>query len=138
MKVGGRYMIIDNPHSQFIIKEGIHGIGVFTTIAFKKGEVLFTMEGPLLDKPTRTSVQVGKNKHIEDITAGCINHSCTPNAIIDQKIQSFISIRDIHVGEEISFDYNQNEDILASPFVCACCGKEIFGKIFVKNPEIYP
>lgn len=114
------------PH--FVVKDGIHGAGVFVVADFKKGSVLFKMKGDIVQYPTRTSVQLGKNKHIEDRIAGHVNHSCTPNAKIDRKTQSFVCLRDIEKGEEIMFDYNSNEELLASPFTCECCGRLIAGK----------
>lgn len=112
----------------FEIKVGIHGVGAFVTKDFKKDSVLFTMHGEVIEKPTRTSVQIGKHKHIEDALAGHVNHSCTPNARVDRKARAFISLRDIKKGEEMTFDYSSNEDELAAPFVCACCGRKVLGK----------
>ena len=115
------------------MKDGIQGIGIFTTKEIKKGETLFLLEGKVIDHPTRTSVQVSKDKHIENAIAGCVNHSCTPNAMV-QKIEpySFVSLRNIAKGEEVTFDYNANEDKMSCPFICACCGRYIAGKEMIK------
>ncbi|RDI46029.1 SET domain-containing protein [Aquicella lusitana] len=112
----------------FLVKKGIHGVGVFAAADIKKGEILRELTGEMLDHPTRTSIQIGKNKHIEDEMGGLINHSCQPTARIDKKNHSLVSIRNIRKGEEITFDYNENEEAMASPFVCQCCGKYIMGK----------
>lgn len=114
------------PH--FVVKTGIHGLGVFSLMSFKAGDTLFKMKGELLKSPTRTSVQIGDHLHIEDEIAGFINHSCAPNAKIDKHMHSFVALKDIAVDEEIVFDYNANEDMLASPFVCECCNRKITGK----------
>jgi SET domain-containing protein len=121
------------PH--FLIKNGIHGIGVFTTTDVKKGELLFEMTGEVLDHPTRTSVQIGLNQHIEDEIAGHMNHSCIPTARVDRQSKSFISVVDIKKGEEITFNYNENEDTLAAPFTCACCGNKIRGRNVMAKSE---
>lgn len=113
---------------KFLLKEGIHGVGVFTVVEFKKGDTLFELSGPIIYRPTRTSIQIGKNKHIEDDIGIYINHSCFPTAKVNRKKLTFICLRDIGVGEEITFDYNKNEDILAAPFLCHCCHKKIVGK----------
>jgi len=111
----------------FVLKNGIHGLGVFSTMNFKCGDVLFRMTGQLIKSPTRTSVQIGDNLHIEDALAGFVNHSCAPNARIDRHTHCFIAMQDIAVDDEVMFDYNANEDCMASPFVCECCQKNIAG-----------
>lgn len=113
------------PH--LVVKDGIHGVGVFTTMNMKRGTTLFKMKGEILPKPTRTSVQIGDNQHIEDEISGHVNHACTPNTIVDRTTRSFVSLRDIEEGEELTFDYTENEDSMAAPFICECCGKEISG-----------
>lgn len=112
----------------FIVKNGIHGLGVFLTQDVKKGALLFIMKGDMLDHPTRTSVQVGKHRHIEDVLASYINHSCKPTAKVARRQHAFVSLRDLEKGDEITFDYNKNEDKMASPFVCECCGRKIKGR----------
>jgi SET domain-containing protein len=114
------------PH--FVRKKGIEGAGIFTTKAVAKGKVLFKMHGKILTRPTRTSVEIGRNRHIEDRIAGFINHSCTPNAKVLKKYKSFVSIVKIKKGDEITFDYNKNESKLAAPFRCRCCHRKIIGK----------
>lgn len=110
-----------------IVKEGIHGRGVFATKPIQKNTIIFKMRGPVIDSPTQTSVQVGQDQHVEDAIAGLINHSCHPSARIDRQAQSFVSIRDIEPGDEITFDYTLNEDSMAVPFICECCGRQIRG-----------
>ncbi len=115
-----------SPH--FIIKNGIHGLGVFTTADIKKGKILFKLKGKILDFPTRTSIQIGKYQHIEDQIGAHMNHSCQPNAKLYKRSHTFKSTKNIKKGEEITFNYNQNEDKLAAPFTCACCGRKIRGR----------
>lgn len=122
------------PH--FVVKTGIQGLGVFALRAFKPGDTLFKMTGELRRSPTRTSVQIGDNLHIEDAMAGFINHSCVPNAKIDKQTHSFVATKEIAQDEEIVFDYNYNEDVLASPFVCGCCNRKITGKKTLRNKSI--
>lgn len=112
----------------FNIKKGIHGEGVFANIDIKKDEIILIMNGPIIELPTYTSVQLGYRRHIEDNIAAKINHSCFPSTQVLQKSASLISIKDIFQGEEITFNYNKNEDFLARPFICHCCGQKITGK----------
>jgi hypothetical protein len=69
---------------EFALKQGIEGQGVFAMADFKKGEVLFKMKGEISAQPTRTSVQIGEDKHIEDPIASHINHSCKANARVSR------------------------------------------------------
>ncbi|TAK74858.1 MAG: SET domain-containing protein [Gammaproteobacteria bacterium] len=115
-----------SPH--FVIKDGIHGLGVFTTADIKKGKVLFKLKGTILDHPTRTSVQVGKYQHIEDIIGAHVNHCCQPNTKVYKRSHVFKSSRNIKKGEELTFDYSKNEASLAAPFRCECCGKKVTGQ----------
>jgi SET domain-containing protein len=114
--------------TSLVIKEGIHGRGVFAARKIPKGSVIFKMQGQYVNQPTRTSVQVSDKLHIEDALAGLINHSCQPTARIDRASESLVSLRDINVNEEVTFDYTTNEEKLAAPFECECCGREICGK----------
>lgn len=109
-------------------KKGIHGHGIFATRDILKGKVLFALKGKLIDHPTRTSVQVGKNQHSEDSIGSLINHNCSPTAKVYKRNKTLVSTRHIKKGEEITFDYNESEDKLACPFLCECCNKKIVGR----------
>lgn len=67
------------------------------------------------------------------------NHSCCPNIQISQDGQSFMSLKDILMNEEITFNYNTTELILSSEFFCSCgsnnCKKNIKGFKFLDNDE---
>jgi len=123
--------------SDFIVKEGIQGSGVFTTKKYAPGEVVHEMQGEILSHPTRTSVQVGEKRHIEDAVGVHVNHHCQPNVRVDWKDASLVALRVIQVGEEITFDYNQNEEHMANPFICQCCGRLIEGQ-HVKSEKSAP
>jgi len=114
------------PH--FVVKMGIQGLGVFATKNFKRGKTLFKLNGEVINHPTRTSIQIVKNKHVENIIGGYVNHSCKPSAKVNRRKKTFVSLRNIDKGDEITFDYNKNEDVLACPFRCRCCGRKIVGR----------
>lgn len=90
------------------------------------GNIIFELDGPILDKPTRTSIQIMKGQHIEDSYGQYMNHSCEPNCVIDGK--KVINILPIKNGDSLRFNYNDNEDNMASPFECHCCQNRISGK----------
>lgn len=96
---------------------------------YKKGEVVCFVEGEEISVPNRYSVQVGKNLHINvKEPVMYINHQCDGN--IDLLNRSFVANKNINSGEEITFDYNKTEEILAEPFTCFRCGQIVKGKNF--------
>lgn|SRR3990167_3346869 len=111
-----------------VVKNGIQGKGVFATRKINKNTIIFKMHGEVIANPTQTSVQIGEQLHIEDALAGLVNHSCTPTAYVDRQMHALVSLRDIEENEEITFNYSVNEDHLAIPFTCSCCGNDICGK----------
>ena len=103
-------------------------------------ELILHLTGVWTPYPTRTSIQVG-NRHLESETGACINHNCNPNAEIiyiqgwdangspvSSGTTGLVSLKEIKKGKEITFNYNSTESILANPFKCTSCGKEIKGK----------
>lgn len=101
-------------------------LGLFASTDILSGEVIFKLEGEIIDKPTRTSLQIGVNEHIEDKRIAFTNHCCTPTAFAYDGY--LISKRDIKAGEEITIDYNLTEEIVTHSFICNCCGRIITGK----------
>ena len=97
------------------------------TRALQKGEIaLLLTDAEMVSTPTRTSIQVGPGRHAEHPTGACINHSCSPTCEI---LGPFvITLRDLPVGTEVTFDYTKNEGVLASPFTCHACGQDLTGE----------
>lgn len=111
------------------VKE-INGMkGLFSKTNFQKGELVTIIEGEKIVKPTRTSLQVGINEHI-DVKEPImyINHKCDAN--IRLKKNTFVASRAISEGEEITFNYNDSEDVLSNPFLCRDCGQMMKGRKF--------
>ena len=103
------------------------------------GERLFKIEGKRTKTPTRYSLQIGKNLHI-DIDEGhsaeeildryfwrFMNHSCEPNSLIRDCV--VIAKRDIQPGEAVTFDYNTTEWEMSEPFNCVCGSESCLGTI---------
>ena len=67
-----------------------------------------------------------------------LNHSCEPNLGLQGQIV-YVALRDIAVGEELTFDYAMNEDDPNEIMTCQCgaesCRKVITGVVW-KKPEI--
>jgi len=117
-----------------IIKEtGNKGKGLYSTKKYCNGDLVLNLEGNILPYPTRTSIQVGEDKHLESWEGGHVNHHCSPNTkVISVKVFEIndyflVAIKDIEIGEQITFDYETTETEMAEPFKCSCHGRWISG-----------
>ena len=104
----------------------IDGLGLFVNTSYTKDDIIFVLDGDMLDYPTRESIHIGNNKHIIDKFGSFINHSFNPNIKIDGK--NVVALKKIKIGEEICFNYNDSEINMACPFHVnhqIVCGKLI-------------
>lgn len=98
------------------IKQSVIGEkGLFVSKNFKIGDIIFILSGEIFDYPSRESIHIGNNKHIVDEYGSYINHSFDPTVKISGKM--IVAIKNINKGDEITFNYNENEINMASPFV---------------------
>ena len=49
-------------------------------VEFDPNQVVRRLQGKILARPTKTSICIGVNKHIEDRFGSVVNHSCVPTA----------------------------------------------------------
>lgn len=104
-------------------------------------EVLITYDGPIIDHPTRYSIQVDDDKHIEGTpeSNAYLNHSCAPNAFVDWSGVYLRALRDIEAGEEITCNYLTTDWELHEKFVCHCgtprCCGEVKGLKYISREE---
>jgi hypothetical protein len=119
-------------------------LGVIAKRNYKKGEVIFTVEGPVLSTPTKYSFATGLYKHIEPQRADGIsdfghylNHSCDPNVIVRPIYNEgfpridVIARHDISSGKELAFDYASLEyDVTIANSPCQCGTDKCRGVIY--------
>lgn len=97
----------------------INGVGLFATKAFKKGETVGYIDGPVevikeftptLSKNTLNWIGVGKKSWINTNNSPFrfINHSCEPNVAHVAK-RKVVAVKNIALGEEMTFDYSLSE-----------------------------
>lgn len=105
--------------------------GLFAKTDIVENTVLLTYDGPILDHPTRLSIQIDENKHIEgtDDSNAFLNHSCYANAYVDWNALCMRAKREIPGGEEITCNYFTTDDELHEPFRCTCGSAECKGEI---------
>lgn len=88
-------------------------------------KVVYQLSGPVRSSPTRTSIQIGSEHHIEDEFGQFVNHNCHPSVrVVGNQL---VSVREIQQNDSITFDYNATEHAMACPFQCSCCGQWISG-----------
>ena len=128
-----------------VIKSSIHGYGLIATRGFKAGDIIADVDGV----PLRRS-ELQNDDYCLLITNDLffdmvdqtrwINHSCDPNCEIDADVDEqgqvwarLEAIRDIHAGEELTYDY-----AFASEYAipCRCGATECRGLII--DPDEVP
>lgn len=92
----------------------INGNGLYATKKYKKDETIFVLSGTEYNKPTRETIRIDNDKHIYDDYGIYMNHSFNPSAYINK--YDVIALVDINIGDEITFNYNDNEIDMAAPF----------------------
>jgi len=109
----------------------VNGRGLFVLRPVYKDEILITYDGPILDHPTRYSIQTGESEHIDGTAESnaYLNHSCAPNTFVDWKGVFLRALRDIESGEEITCNYLTTDWELHEKFVCACGAPNCYGEI---------
>lgn len=129
----------------------IHGLGMFAKEKINKNEIVFIKGGFILRKSDVFSSNV-INSYLpidDEFIIGSIdieneeniklfnNHSCDPNCGVRGEI-TFVAMRNIHIGEELTIDYAMVDNEEYS-FICNCqkkiCRKVITGFDW-KLPEL--
>jgi SET domain-containing protein len=103
--------------------------GLFADKNYQKNDVIHKLEGQVYEKPSRTTIEIDINKHIDDEYGIYMNHSFNPNCII--KDGRIVAIKCININEELTFDYNQNETSMMCPFI----DQETQNKVNGINPK---
>ena len=111
------------------------GDGVFATRSFKVGEtVVVGVFDEVLSGNNAHASQISKDEFVLLTGLACkVNHSCDPNCGIrvnEARGHNYVAMRDIAIGDEITFDYAmQNYDVEYAPEVCMCGSRECRGQI---------
>lgn len=99
---------------------------------FKKGDILISFSTSVRTKEvTYLTVQLFENEHIflQPEYLQFINHSCDPNSFFDVDSMNLIALKDIKIGEEVTFFYPSTEWKMAQPFDCFCKSENCLGRI---------
>jgi hypothetical protein len=102
------------------------GCGLFATQQYNSGDLIRKLEGPIVDKPTRTSIEISEETHIEDKYGIYMNHSFHPSCKIHNG--GIVAIKEIKKDDELTFNYNDSETQMACPFTDRNSGESVNGK----------
>lgn len=105
--------------------------GLHATQNYKKGELVIEFDGEEVERPTRTSVQVGDKHYEVGYPVQYINHDCESN--VELRGKAFYAKRDIQSGNEFLYNYFDNEWDMANSFECIKCGQLVKGKKYVEE-----
>jgi hypothetical protein len=110
------------------------GFGCVCTRPIKAGDTVAEWAGEILsindlnrvaELRKRNCVQIGWDEFltpIEVVAADYINHSCAPTCGISGD-RNLVAIRDILIGEEITYDYAMTDSVQYDNFHCRCSSK---------------
>ena len=99
--------------------------GLYADKEYKINEKIHELRGKIVGKPTKTSIQIRTNMHIEDEKAKYMNHSFNPNCKIEG--MEIITLKPIKEMEELTFNYNTTESKLSFPFIDKLTNEAVLG-----------
>ncbi len=106
---------------------------LMTTEPIASGEEILALGGVVRATPTRYSIQIGPDRHLDDMgPVDATNHHCDPSAFIDFSEPERIVLRalcDLAEGDEVSIHYCATEYDMASPFDCHCGAESCLGRV---------
>jgi hypothetical protein len=116
------------------------GLGIYALRSYVRGELIAVVNGEIVAEQRLHTFQLNAHSHLYDPDfAGCLLHSCDPNAIIDPSKREVWALKDIVIGEAITVDYAHTEDRLVRQFACMCgstgCRRWITGRKEQITPE---
>ena len=136
------------PKAQMRVTPG-KGSGSFAVSKISKGEIVASFGGNVINQIKLTnysadrvsrSLQLNRDTYLlsGDVpeAGDMINHSCEPNSGI-AGTSSVQTLRDIEIGEELTFDYAMSDSSQYDEFNCACgkdkCREKITGMDWQKT-----
>lgn len=110
------------------------------TKPFKANEKIISFgAGTIQDFPTYLTVQIALKKHItlQPEYLQYINHSCNPNVFFDTETFELIALKNLEIGDELTFFYPSTEWQMTQSFNCFCasanCLQRINGAAFISK-----
>eukprot|EP00274_Cyanoptyche_gloeocystis_P005629 CAMPEP_0196652016 /NCGR_PEP_ID=MMETSP1086-20130531/1217_1 /TAXON_ID=77921 /ORGANISM="Cyanoptyche gloeocystis , Strain SAG4.97" /LENGTH=179 /DNA_ID=CAMNT_0041982349 /DNA_START=119 /DNA_END=658 /DNA_ORIENTATION=+ len=111
---------------------GTAGSGVYATRFIKAGSVVYDLNRmPVCPENSKYNITQTGSRFFDtsNCDESCLNHSCDPNLTVNYDQWTFIAVRDIQPGDQLTFNYLTTEWSMAAPFECCCGSSACFGKI---------
>lgn len=97
---------------------------LFANRDFKESEkvldIFFSELATQSEVPDKYTIELSPKVHLMHPVGRYINHSCSPSMRFDKSDGAFYAKYDIEKGEELTFNYLENETTIQSPFKCGC------------------
>jgi len=107
--------------------------GVYARVMLFEGErIIDVNSGDICLESDFRTIQTNQGHYIHP-EGMFTNHSCDPSAAVDLEAGILFAVRDIQIGEEITFDYNESESDLQANFSCKCGAENCVGKVGVSS-----
>ena len=119
---------------------GKGGHGVFADQPIPSGRLLIVFGGDIIDRKEVEQLSPELRPLVIQVDEDCflvstkpgpadwVNHSCEPNAGLRGQI-TLVALRDIAVGEEITFDYAMSDGCDYDEFDCGCGARMCRGRV---------
>jgi len=115
---------------EVVYKDEMSGKGVICYRAFKRGEVIASMSGEVINEIRQHTLQIAPDRHLYDpYFSGYFLHSCAPNISLDMEKMTVTALRDIPANSYLYMDYAETEDHLFKQFPCSCNAEQCRGWI---------
>lgn len=90
-----------------------------------RGEVIVqSCEEEIQDHRTWRTLQLDESRHLRNEFLNFVDHSCSPNALLDVDNLALVAIRKISVRDPVTFFYPGSEVELSQTFECHCGSSE--------------
>ena len=110
-----------------IIEKNDKTKGLFSSEKYVINDKIYKLQGVTYDKPSRTTIEIGKDVHIDDEYGIFMNHSFTPSCMI--KDGYIVALCNINENDELTFNYNSSETSMACPFVDSETNEQVYGQM---------
>jgi hypothetical protein len=103
------------------VKNKLGQVSLVAAETFKKDEVVFDLDlGEYFETPNLRTIELDPNHHVDNPYGRYTNHNCNPTCYVDKYNKVMRAIRDIKLGEEVNFNYLENETNISTSFNCKC------------------